>query len=137
MLVGHKEKNFDIDLQYGNNGEQLVLSLLNGGKKIEVKTDRMAHKTGNIAIEFRCRGKLSGIATSEADYWALVLADGSLTLFIKTEILKAIARAYYVKGFIKQGGDGFASEMIIIPIKILIDEIIKCNFRERSSSCFI
>ncbi len=39
MLVGHIERNFDIDLRYGNEGEQLVLQLLNGGKKIEVKTD--------------------------------------------------------------------------------------------------
>lgn len=123
MLVGHKEKNFDIDLRYGNNGEELVLSLLNGGQKIEVKTDRMSHKTGNIAVEFRCRGKLSGIATSEADYWAFVLNDGKLTLFIKTESLRDIARLYYEKGYVKQGGDDYASELIILPLKLLIDEI--------------
>lgn len=125
MLVGHKEKNFDIDLRYGNIGEELVLSLLNGGQKIEVKTDRMAHKTGNIAIEFQCRGRLSGIATSEADYWAFVLNDNKFILFIKTDILRAIARLYYEKGFIKKGGDDKASDMILIPLKILIDEIIQ------------
>lgn len=125
MLVGHKEKNFDIDLRYGNIGEELVLSLLNGGQKIEVKTDRMAHKTGNIAIEFQCRGRLSGIATSEADYWAFVLNDNKFVLFIKTDILRAIARLYYEKGFIKKGGDDKASDMIVIPLKILIDEIIQ------------
>lgn len=125
MLVGHKEKNFDIDLRYGNIGEELVLSLLNGGQKIEVKTDRMAHKTGNIAIEFQCRGRLSGIATSEADYWAFVLNDNKFILFIKTDILRAIARLYYEKGFIKKGGDDKASDMIVIPLKILIDEIIQ------------
>lgn len=125
MLVGHIERNFDIDLRYGNKGEELVLSLLNGGQKIEVKTDRMAHKTGNIAIEFQCRGRLSGIATSEADYWAFVLNDNKFVLFIKTDILRAIARLYYEKGFIKKGGDDKASDMIVIPLKILIDEIIQ------------
>lgn len=125
MLVGHLQRNFDIDLRYGQDGEELVLSLLNGGKKIEVKTDRMAHKTGNIAIEFQCRGRLSGIATSEADYWAFVLNDNKFVLFIKTDILRALARLYYEKGFIKKGGDDKASDMIVIPLKILIDEIIQ------------
>ena len=125
MLVGHIERNFDIDLRYGNEGEQLVLQLLNGGKKIEVKTDRMAHKTGNVAIEFKCRGRLSGIATSEADYWALVLNENKLIIFIRTEILRAICRQFYLQGLIKVGGDDRASEMIIVPLKILTDEVLK------------
>ena len=50
MLVGHTEKNFDIDLRYGHDGEKLVHSLLSGGYKVEVKTDRLAHSTGNLAI---------------------------------------------------------------------------------------
>jgi len=125
MLVGHIERNFDIDLRYGNEGEQLVLQLLNGGKKIEVKTDRMAHKTGNVAIEFKCRGRLSGIATSEADYWALVLKNNELIIFIRTEILRAICRPFYLQGYVKNGGDDKASEMIIIPLKILTDEILQ------------
>jgi hypothetical protein len=125
MLVGHIERNFDIDLRYGNEGEQLVLQLLNGGKKIEVKTDRMAHKTGNVAIEFKCRGRLSGIATSEADYWALVLNENKLIIFIRTEILRAICRQFYLQGLVKVGGDDRASEMIIVPLKILTDEVLK------------
>lgn len=127
MIVGHKEKNFDIDLRYGNTGEEHVLALLNGGKKVEVKTDRMAHKTGNIAVEFRCRGRLSGISTSEADYWAFVLCNNKITIFIETEQLRAIARLYYEKGYIKQGGDDYASEMIILPLKLLINEIFYFN----------
>jgi hypothetical protein len=125
MLVGHHQRNFDIDLRYGNDGEELVLQLLNGGKKVEVKTDRMAHKTGNVAIEFRCRGKLSGIATSEADYWALVLKNNELVIFIKTEVLKEICRQFYTKGFVRNGGDDNASEMIIVPLKFLTDEVLK------------
>jgi hypothetical protein len=125
MLVGHIERNFDIDLRYGNEGEQLVLQLLNGGKKIEVKTDRMAHKTGNVAIEFKCRGRLSGIATSEADYWALVLNENKLIIFIRTEILRAICRQFYLQGLVKVGGDDRASEMIVVPLKILTDEVLK------------
>lgn len=123
MLVGHLQRNFDIDLRYGQDGEELVLSLLNGGKKIEVKTDRMAHKTGNIAVEFRFKGYLSGIATSEADYWAFVLAEHKLIKFIRTDILRNIARKYYELGSVKKGGDGMQSEMVLIPINKLTDEI--------------
>jgi hypothetical protein len=125
MLVGHHQRNFDIDLRYGNEGEELVLQLLNGGKKVEVKTDRMAHITGNVAIEFRCRGRLSGIATSEADYWALVLKNNELVIFIKTEVLKDVCRKFYLKGYVRNGGDDKASEMIIVPLKFLTDAVLK------------
>ena len=37
--------------------------------KIEVKSDRQAGKTGNMAIEYECNGKPSGITTTEADYY--------------------------------------------------------------------
>lgn len=36
--------------------------------KYEVKADRMAHITHNFVIETMCRGKISWIYTSEADY---------------------------------------------------------------------
>lgn len=37
--------------------------------KMEVKEDFMCQKTGNVGLEFGCRGKPSGIETSEADYY--------------------------------------------------------------------
>ena len=120
MLVGHIERNFDIDLRFGNGGESLVLSLLNGGEKVEVKTDRMAHLTGNIAVEFRCRGKLSGISTTEADYWAFVLNQNKTIIFIEVNELKRIARECFKKGLIKNGGDNNRSEMVLIPLITLI-----------------
>lgn len=36
---------------------------------IEVKEDFMCQKTGNVAVEFKCRGKYSGILTTIADYY--------------------------------------------------------------------
>ena len=120
MLVGHIERNFDIDLRFGNGGESLALSLLNGEEKVEVKTDRMAHLTGNIAVEFRCRGKLSGISTTEADYWAFVLNQNKRIIFIEVNELKRIARECFKEGLIKNGGDGNKSEMVLIPLIRLI-----------------
>lgn len=120
MLVGHLEKNFDIDLRFGNDGEGVVLSLLNGGQKIEVKTDRLAHLTGNIAVEFRYKGYPSGISTTEADYWAFVFFNHLRIIFIEINELKAIARECYKEGKIKNGGDNNMSEMVLIPLTKLI-----------------
>lgn len=122
-IVGHLQNNWDIDLDYGNAGESVILSILNGAKKIEVKTDRMAHKTGNIAVEFRYKGNPSGISKTEAHYWAFVLFDGGLIYFIETNRLKEIARICYMNnGFVK-GGDNNMSDIILIPIKNLIQQI--------------
>jgi hypothetical protein len=37
--------------------------------RIEVKEDFMCEKTGNVGLEYECRGKPSGLAVSEADYY--------------------------------------------------------------------
>ena len=62
-------KKFDIDLQYGKVREKLVADMLQD-KKIEVKSERdVWQRTGNIAIEYECYGKPSGINATESDYW--------------------------------------------------------------------
>ena len=57
--------DFKYDLEIGLNYETKLAELL--GKKIEVKRDFKCLETGNIFVEYASRGKLSGIATSEAD----------------------------------------------------------------------
>lgn len=37
--------------------------------KYEVKEDFLCEFTGNVGLEFECRGKSSGIQTTEADYY--------------------------------------------------------------------
>lgn len=119
--VGSMFRNFDIDLEYGEAGESLLLSILNGAKKVEVKTDRLAHVTGNVAVEFRCNGRNSGISTTEADYWAFVLMSGKLIIMIEVNELKDIARTQYKLGHVVCGGDGNNSEMVLIKIKQLYE----------------
>lgn len=117
--VGLKQRNFDIDMEYGRRGENTLLDILET-KRIEVKTDRIAHVTGNIAVEYRFRGRPSGISTTEADYWAFLLYDMTTIIMVPTEKLKEIARDRYKKDEITLGGDDNASEMILIPIEELI-----------------
>ena len=119
MILNNNNK-FDIDLQYGQVREEELSDILQN-EKIEVKTERDKWKeTGNICIEFRCRGKPSGIAVTEAKWWVHVLADGddtSCMLMFPTEKLKEIARKYYANGKIVNGGDDNLSEMVLLPLK--------------------
>ena len=119
MILNNNNK-FDIDLQYGQVREEELSDILQN-QKIEVKTERDKWKeTGNICIEFSCRGKPSGIAVTEAKWWVHVLADGddtSCMLMFPTEKLKEIARKYYANGKIVNGGDDNLSEMVLLPLK--------------------
>lgn len=118
--VGSQKKPFDIDVVYGEQGENHVLSLLNGVTKVEVKTDRIAHHTGNVAIEYESRGLPSGISTTEADYWAFVIGENKTVIFITTKRLKELARFWYKTGNVVYGGDDKKSKIILIPINQLL-----------------
>ena len=70
-------KKFDIDLKYGQLREKQVHDIFSN-KKIEVKTERdWWYKTGNIALDYECNGKPSGINATESDYWIQILAKGN------------------------------------------------------------
>lgn len=49
--------------------------LTKSGKKItvEIKEDLSCNKYHNVAVEFECRGKPSGIAVTKADYYLYVI----------------------------------------------------------------
>lgn len=112
-------KGWDIDLEFGLQGEKLVEELLKTKSKVEVKTDRMADKTGNVAVEYTYKGLPSGIATTEADVWAFVLYEGQVIIFIDTDRLKRLARKYFKLERNVKGGDDNQSMLILIPIEEL------------------
>lgn len=87
--------SFDLDFRYGYAGEQLVEELLTDGKTVEVKRDRRWHETGNLYIEVECwynttqSWQSSGIAVTEADYWAFVLQE-SVLMIPTMNVIRAI-----------------------------------------------
>lgn len=117
---------FDLDLKKGQYFENALLEMITTkGDKIEVKADRMVSMTGNLAIEFKCRGKLSGISTSESDWYAFVLGgdiyDDEVIILVTTERLKQIVKKVYKKNKkVIHGGDGNLSEMILIQVYDLL-----------------
>tara|TARA_R110000824_G_scaffold28206_5_gene95059 strand:- start:11626 stop:12003 length:378 start_codon:yes stop_codon:yes gene_type:complete len=110
--------DFRYDLEVGQEGERLVDSLFKS-KRIEVKRDSWVGRTGNIAIEYESRGKQSGIATTEAEYWIIIFSreyEDKVMLVLETKRLKEVARKYYKAGKIKKMGDSNTSIAVLIPL---------------------
>lgn len=83
----------------------------------EVKSDRQAYKYGmkTMFIEYECRGKPSGIATTTADVWFyfLVRPNGTSRVYkLPTASLRDMCKGCVVKS----GGDNYASRGYIVPL---------------------
>ncbi len=109
--------DFRHDLKLAQETENAFANILGPNTTIEIKDDLQASQTGNIFIEFESRGKPSGIATTEADYWTIHI-DG-IWITIKTETLKEKARRIYKLFGTTMGGDSNTSKGVLIPIKNL------------------
>ena len=130
-------KKFDIDLEYGQVREDIIADMLQD-KKIEVKSERdVWQRTGNIAIEYQCYGKPSGIAATEADYWFHNLCVGEdiyATVVFKVDILKKIIDNLDSVRSVS-GGDNNASRMYLLNLqKIFTTDFVKAYKDEKVSS---
>lgn len=127
----YKKNKFDIDLEFGANYENKICDILEGGSKVEVKTERdIWRTTGNIAIEYKRDSSLSGISNTEADYWVhnLVYKDEMILSFIfPVERLRKTVRKMVKDGSAKimSGGDYNKSKLVLLPIKDLISLSMK------------
>tara|TARA_R110001583_G_scaffold129743_1_gene281577 strand:- start:182 stop:586 length:405 start_codon:yes stop_codon:yes gene_type:complete len=119
------------DLKWGQESEKYIQDIFVENKKIEVKTERDMGEpkkwksTGNMVIEFMCRGKKSGISVTEASTWihcfyyknkiefSLIFNVKELKLKIKDLDKKGIARRV-------KGGDDNLSDILLVPIKEMI-----------------
>ena len=118
-----KESDFSVtkftkDLSYGKKHEKLVMKSM---ENFELKTDRMAHKTGNVYVEFQSRGKDSGIRTSKSDTWIFkIVSKGDRHLFSihipLTRLKKLVSTDYRVV----PGGDKLTSRGYLVPLTDLI-----------------
>ena len=128
MIKTKANKKFDIDLKYGQVREEQVKNIF-ADKKIEVKTERdWWAKTGNIALEYECNGKPSGITATTSDYWIHILAKGKKNhcmLVFEVARLKKIVKEYK-DTHTRMVGDGGRSKCVILPIKKLFDKETVC-----------
>jgi hypothetical protein len=110
--------SFYYDLDFAETSEVWVKELFSGGLKIEVKSDRMAHRTGNVFIEVYSRGVASGISTTLADYWLYRIDEKDSAIIIPTKRLKQIVKDNFT--VFTKGGDNDTSLGVLIKLKDLI-----------------
>ena len=127
-LKYNNDNKFDIDLEFGKKFEKSLAKILTISK-VEVKTERDTwKKTGNIAIELASRGKLSGLNTTKAEWWAQVLTiEGNIEgiLMFPVNKLKRIVKKSVIKGNgrMVMGGDRDTSEIALVPLEDLTNGI--------------
>ncbi len=118
---------FDLDLKFGQQGEQWLrmLGAPGSGVRIEVKTERdQWFATGNVVFEYACRNKPSGVSTTEAEFWVQLLSkDGCVvgimgwpTMQLKAFLRDVIRRPGDYGARLVNGGDDKASQMVVIPL---------------------
>ena len=123
-IAYNKDNKFDVDLEFGEKFEKSLAKILTLGK-IEVKTERDKwNSTRNVAIELSCNNNLSGLNTTEADYWAHILTlkgDIKGIILLPVEKLKEMVKlsVHDGNGRVVMGGDNNASEIALIPLEDL------------------
>lgn len=137
---------FDKDLELGHKYEKIALNYLdydsieytvgkfspydfiitkdNIDYKVEVKSDRLAFKTGNICIEYEYRGNPSGINKTIADFWMyFIISEKTECYKIPVVELKELVK----KGRSISGGDGKLAKMYLLKMASLDQYKINSN----------
>lgn len=90
-------------------------------RKFEMKSDSMAHITGNFAMEYESRGKPSGVSRTLADYYIYEVERGKSSdywLISTTEIKNMIESKFYHRKVV--GGDpGSQTKMYLFRLELL------------------
>ena len=127
MPLTNPGDNFDVDLDFGRHWENEACRLLEGHGRLEVKADRLWHRTGNLVFERKFKGRPSGLTTSKAKWWVIVLTspknpDESECIMIwDTKKLKSRLNALTRNGKASKllGGNDKQSELVVVSIKDL------------------
>ena len=109
---------FVANLIEGHEGESIVREAIS---KAEVKRDYGFGKSRSVFIEHASRGKPSGLQTSEADWWILLLAgeglDSEVFVGVKKERLQRITDS--IKWSVNGGDNKTSKGKLVRLTKIL------------------
>lgn len=118
MAKGFARSGFDIDLLDGEAREAAFRDVLLK-RYVEHKADERCRETGNVFIEFRQKGRPSGLAVTEADYWAIEYAP-DCRVVLPTAVLREVCQEIALsKGYVR-GGDGDNYDGVLVPIERLV-----------------
>lgn len=119
MAQGLIRTGFEEDLKLGQEIEgEFAKVLLATGESIEVKSDRLAHQTGNIYVEMTYKGKPSGIFASKADWWVYEI-KGHFIVMTRERMLELVERAIVEKRT-RRGGDFNMTTGALVPVEWLV-----------------
>lgn len=123
----NKDKKFDIQLGQALLNERRLAEIFEAGdiEKIELKSETCQwERTGNICIEYKCDGQLSGISTTEAGYWVHELRRSDQTLvylMFPIDRLKELARQAIRDGRCRSGaGDDGRFDVALIRLRDIL-----------------
>jgi hypothetical protein len=115
LAKGLARKGWDVDLAYGEAGEELIRKIFSGEVKVEVKRDDQAVYTSHIYIELTYKGAPSGINTTEADWWIIFYAPTRFVC-LKTEDLRGLVRRAIRINKVVPGGDNNETTGALVPL---------------------
>lgn len=100
-------------IEYRHDNQYDIKAVINGKAfTFEVKEDFSCARTGNVGVEFECRGFASGIAVSKADFYIYKIHTYNSTkvfIFKTAAIKRMIANNEYFR--IVNGGDVGSNSM--------------------------
>jgi signal recognition particle subunit SEC65 len=116
------------------NDKRYDLLLEKNGRKVavEIKEDFTCEKTGNVGLEFGCRGKPSGISTTEADFYIYKVhtPKGVIVVSISTKTLRKMIEDCQYHRIVSGGDEGSNSRNYLFRLDKFLQysTIIQCKF---------
>jgi hypothetical protein len=134
IMKANKGKIKSIQINDDNRYDLGILTL--GGEfiKVEIKEDFTCQETGNVGVEFECRGKASGIAVSQADLYCYRIHEpnGDISIrLIETKALKNLIRQSKYHRIVTGGDEGSNSKNYLFKLSVFKDNS-QLYYRERS-----
>lgn len=116
--LGFKIHSFNNDNKY-----DILTSKNNVEYKVEVKEDFTCEKTGNVGLEFECRGKPSGISVSESYFYVYKIhsKSGIIYLAISSKILKLMIELKLYHRVVVGGDKGSNSKNYLFNLEQFVD----------------
>ena len=108
-----------------NNKYDIVMTNKQGEKNtFEVKEDFACERTGNVGVEYECRGKPSGIASSVADFYIYKIHEPSSetkAYCIRTAKLKKLIEDDMFFRTVSGGDVGSNTKCYLFKLKVIKD----------------
>ena len=114
MTTTFTRGGFNGDLELGHECEEEIRRIL-VDPRLEVKDDRKARETGNVFVEYHQPSGPSGIATSNAPWWAIKYGEGRI-LIVERGVLRKLAIRAFRAGKVVRGGDFNNYTGVLVPL---------------------